>query len=143
MTSPDLDRLVGEGGLSREPGDQKEFEGLVSSGHAWLRDARNASLSRESTFELAYVAAHALSLAALRWHGYRSDNRYMVFQALPHTLGLPAAVWRVLAKCHGLRNRTDYRGLFQVDAQLLGDFLAAAERVSAAIQKLGPVPGSK
>ena len=45
------------------------------------------------TVRLVYNAAHALCLAALRWHGYRSGNRYIVFQLLPHTLkvypGLP------------------------------------------------------
>ena len=55
-------------------------------------------------FYLAYNAAHAFSLAALRWHGYRSDSRYLVFQALPHTLELLAATWRVLAKAHEVRN---------------------------------------
>jgi hypothetical protein len=37
----------------------------------------------------------------LRWHGYRLNNkRYVVFQALEHTLGLPAKQWRVLAEAH-------------------------------------------
>ena len=31
------------------------------------------------------LAAHALSLAALRKAGYRSDSRYIVFQCLKHT----------------------------------------------------------
>lgn len=54
----------------------------------------------ESAFDLAYNAAHALALAALRWHGYRSENRYLVFQALAHTVGFPPAKWRVLDLCH-------------------------------------------
>lgn len=41
------------------------------------------SLSEEGKFTLAYGAAHALVLAALRWHGYRSDNRYLVFLNFP------------------------------------------------------------
>ena len=143
MTSAELENLARAGSLKKEPGDQKEFEGLVGSGRAKLRDANNSALAPESAFDLAYGAAHALSLAALRWHGYRSDNRYMVFQALPSTLGLPAPVWRVLAKCHQLRNHADYEGHFDVDAQLLKDLLSAAEQVSAAIAKLGPVPGNR
>ena len=51
--------------------------------------------SLESRFDLAYNAAHSLCLAALRWHGYRSANRYIASQALPHTLGLGPEVWRV------------------------------------------------
>lgn len=143
MTSTELENLARMGQLKTEPGDQKEFDGLVSSGRAWLNDARNTDLAPESRFELAYSAAHVLSLAALRWHGYRSDNRYMVFQALPHTLGVAARDWRVLAKCHDQRNKTDYEGHFEVNAQLLKDLLRAAEKVSTAVAALGPVPGAK
>lgn len=60
---------------------------------------------------LAYNAAHALCLAALRWHGYRPANkRYIVFQALPDTLGLGPEVWRVLARAHEIRNRSECEG---------------------------------
>lgn len=55
-------------------------------------------------------ASHALSLAALRKLGYRSENRYTVFQCLPHTLQLPAADWRVLAACYRRRNVAEYEG---------------------------------
>jgi hypothetical protein len=57
--------------LSKEAPDAKEFVGLVRSGLARLRDAENSSLSLDSRFDLAYSAAHALCLAALRHHGYR------------------------------------------------------------------------
>jgi len=43
----------------------------------------------------AYNAAHVGALATFRWHGYRSENRYIVFQCLIHTLGWPANRWRV------------------------------------------------
>lgn len=88
MTSA-FENLSGPGKpLRAEPSDTKEFEGLKRSGHARLQDALNTSLSVESRFDLAYNAAHALCLAALRWHGYRSNNRYVVFQLLPNTLNL-------------------------------------------------------
>jgi hypothetical protein len=51
----------------------------VRSGHARLKDTQTPGLSLDSRFDLAYNAAHAFSLAALRWHGYRSENRYIVF----------------------------------------------------------------
>jgi hypothetical protein len=54
--------------------------------------------SYASRFDLAYNVAHALVLAALRQAGYRSDNRYLVFQTLSHTIGMEAARWRVLAR---------------------------------------------
>jgi hypothetical protein len=90
MTSPSpLERLAGPGNvLAKEAPDAKEFEGLVSSGLARLKDAENAANSLESRFDLAYGAAHALCLAALRHHGFRPSKRYIAFQVLPDTLGL-------------------------------------------------------
>jgi len=76
----------------------------------------------------------------LRWHGYRSDNRYLVFQILPHTLGLPAATWRVLAKAHELRNVAEYAGHLDADTTLLLNLIEAAEAVRAAIAALPPLP---
>jgi hypothetical protein len=86
-----------------------------------LADVERRSNALESRFDLAYNAAHALSLAALRYAGYRAANRYVVFQALPHTLGLGPEVWRVLAKGHEIRNRSEYEGDFYADERLLAD----------------------
>ena len=139
MTSAELDSLTRLGLLKAEPPDAVEFAGLVRSARARLRDAANLSLSPESRFDLAYNAAHALSLAALRWHGYRSAKRYAVFQALPHTLGLPPAVWRVLDRCHQIRNAVEYEGEGEIDGKLLTDLVAASELVQEAVERLGPI----
>ena len=81
-----LEKLCGANKpLKAEPPDAKEFVGLVRAAKARLTDARNTALALESRFDLAYNAAHGLCLAALRWHGYRSNYRYIVFQVLPHT----------------------------------------------------------
>ena len=133
-----LEKLADTGQLKKEPFDQAEFDGLVHSGRARLNDARQGTLSMESRFDLAYNAAHALSLAALRWNGYRSNSRYMVFQCLPHTLGVGADVWRVLGHCHGLRNRGEYEGIYDVDDQLVTDLIKATEQVLEALVKLVP-----
>ena len=142
MTSrPPLDRLAGPGGvLSKEPPDAKEFAGLVESGRARLRDAENTSNSLYSRFDLAYGAAHALCLAALRHRGYRSSKRYIVFQVLPDTLGLGPDVWRVLSKCHDMRNRTEYEGALDVDERLVADLIASCQKVAEAVKKLAPAP---
>lgn len=96
MPSP-LENLSGPGkSLQKEPPDAKEFAGLKRSGLARLADAANTTNSLRGRFDLAYNAAHALCLAALRCHGYRPTNRYIIFQVLPHTLGLGPEVWRVL-----------------------------------------------
>jgi len=144
MTSPSpLERLAGPGNvLSREPPDASEFAGLVQSGLARLTDAENTSNSLYGRFDLAYSAAHALCLAALRYRGYRSSKRYIVFQVLPETLGLGPDVWRVLSKCHDMRNRTEYEGALDVDGRLVADLIASCQTVGEAVQKLAPLPAA-
>jgi hypothetical protein len=128
MTSA-LENLCGAGKpLAAEPPDAQEIRGLKRSGLA-RQDAQMPGLSVEGRFDLAYNAAHALCLAALRSHGYRSGNRYIVFQALPHTLGLGAEVWRVLAKCHELRNLGEYEGDLNVDERIVADLIEACRKV--------------
>ena len=130
MTLP-LENLCGHGKpLSVEPPDDAEIAGLLRSGRARLTDACNQALSLESRFDLAYNAAHALCLAALRRQGYRPRNRYIVFQVLPHTLGLGPEVWRVLAKAHDQRNLAEYEGHIDADARLVADVVAACETVA-------------
>jgi hypothetical protein len=144
MSFEELDNLVQTGLLKPEPGDQREFDGLVDSGRKRLADAKKQGLSPESQFDLAYGAAHAFSLAAMRWHGYRPANkRYVVFQALGQTLGIKREVWRILDKCHGIRNSLEYDGSFNVDKQLLNDLLGATEETKNAIEKLGAVSGQR
>ncbi len=99
--SPELQRLVDIGQLDLLPPVSREIAQLITSGQRRLQDASMLGLSVESRFALTYGAAHSLSLAALRQRGYRSKNRYVVFQALEHTLGLSPSKWRVLAKAHG------------------------------------------
>ena len=133
---PALEALCGPGKpLKTEAPDANEIAGLLRTGRARLHDAKNTALSLESRFDLAYNAAHALCLAALRRMGYRSGNRYIVFQVLPHTLGLGPEVWRVLDKCHNTRNLGDYEGLLDVDARLVQDLISATETVSHTIPK--------
>ena len=98
-------------------------------------------LSTGSQFALAYGAAHALALAALRWHGYRSDKRYIVFQCLQHTLGLENAKWRVLDQCHKRRNLAEYEGHLEIDAQLLKELIALANEMLGRVKALGSIQG--
>ncbi len=141
MTSQSpLDRLAGPGNvLSKEPPDANEFAGLVQSGLARLRDAEKTTNSLYSRFDLAYSAAHALCLAALRHHGFRPSKRYIVFQVLPDTLGLGPEVWRVLSKCHDMRNRTEYEGALDVDERLVLDLIGACRKVAEKVKRLPPI----
>jgi hypothetical protein len=141
-----FDNLCGPGRpLRAEAPDAREFAGLQRSALARLADARQSTLSLESRFDLVYNAAHALSLAALRWHGYRSGNRYIVFQLLVHSLALGPEVWRVLAKGHELRNLGEYEGDLAVEPRLVADMIQACQAVANALAVLPPIqtpPGS-
>ncbi|MEO8509576.1 MAG: hypothetical protein ABI593_18260 [Betaproteobacteria bacterium] len=135
-----FENLSGPGGpLKAELPDAKEFAGLLRSGKARLRDSRNNGLALESRFDLAYSAAHSFCLAALRWHGFRAGNRYIVFQLLPVTLGLGPEVWRVLAKCHDLRNLAEYEGELNVDDRIVSDLITAAGLVENKLHALAPI----
>ena len=133
-----LDRLAGSGkSLAAEAPDANAFARLKHSGVTRLKDAANASISLEGRFDLAYNAAHALCLAALRYRGFRPSNRYIVFQVLPHTLGLGPEVWRVMAKCHEVRNRGEYEGDLDVDEGIVADLIGACQAV---VDKLNALP---
>ena len=139
MPSSPLDNLVRIGQLKAEPPAQAEFDGLLHSGQVRLADAQNRTLSLESRFDLAYNAAHALSLATLRWHGYRSENRYLVFQTLTHTLAMESAQWRVLDQAHRKRNLAEYEGDLDVDEALVEAMIRVARTVAERAIALGPV----
>jgi len=139
VTSQNLLNLANTGKLKQEPPSATEFAGLVRSALARLQDAHNPALSQDSRFDLAYNAAHALSLAALRHQGFRSDNRYLVFQCLPHTLGAGPEVWRVLDKCHHQRNLAEYEGFLEIDESLLAGLLHAADWLRQKVELLPPI----
>jgi hypothetical protein len=134
MSHEQLDNLVELGKLKPEPPSQEEVAALIRSGLVRLRDAKIELLSIESRFDLAYNAAHALSLAALRQAGYRSDNRYLVFQCLRHTLSLPNEQWRVLDQAHRKRNLMEYQGEFDLEEKLLDALIRTAELVAERVQ---------
>ena len=123
--------------LKAEIPSKEEFNGLIISGQRRLKDAENESLSLESRFDLAYNATHALSLAALRWHGYRSNNRYLVFQCLEHTVNLPSEKWRVLDKAHRKRNLAEYEGIVDVDSALVDSIIRVAREIEESILAFG------
>ena len=134
MDNTALDNLSGPGkALKAEAPDEAELAGLIRTGTARLHDARHEALALQSSFDLAYNAAHALCLAALRRKGYRPSNRFIVFQVLPHTLGLGPEVWRVLDLCHNRRNLGEYEGLLDVDERLVTDLITATQRVADAL----------
>jgi hypothetical protein len=139
MTLEYLDNLVKIRKLNQEPADQTQIDGLIGLANERLSDIEAPGISRAGKFSAAYATAHSLALAALRWHGYRSDNRYLVFQCLQHTVGLENAKWRVLDKCHKLRNSIEYEGVSNIEDNLLSELIGIAKELLPLVEKLGPI----
>lgn len=137
MTSPKLANLSKIGQLKPEAPDANERSGLLRSAIERVHDARIPSLSLVSRFDLAYNAAHAAALAALRAHGYRSENRYLVFQCLEHTVGFTAEQWRLLDQAHRKRNLAEYEGDLDVTAGFVDELI---EQVAALIEVVHKLP---
>jgi len=134
-SNENLENLLRSGGLKLEPPDRKECEGLMRSASDRLMDARTASLSFASRFDLAYNAAHAIALTALRLQGYRSDRRYLVFQCLVHTSDVSKVHVRLFALCHERRNLAEYEGYLDEDEALLAQLLDSTGRLLIAVQQ--------
>lgn len=136
MISTELANLSKIGKLKPEAFDANERAGLLRSAIERLHDARIPSLSLISRFDLAYNAAHAAALAALRSHGYRSENRFLVFQCLEHTLGFTATQWRLLDLAHKKRNLAEYEGDLDVTAGFVDELIEQVALLVEAVQKL-------
>jgi len=141
MANENLDNLVKTGNLKAETPAHDEIAGLIASGLARLDDSRNENLNLESRFDLAYNAAHALSLGALRIAGYRSSSRYVVFQCLKHTLDLPNEQWRVLDQAHNKRNIAEYEGGVDITKALVDALVEVADEVANRVVRISEGKG--
>ena len=124
MSNTALENLAKIGQLKEEPASALDIERLLDMAHKHLDDAKRESNSIEGRFISAYSVGHAAGLAALRWHGYRSENRYLVFQTLQHTVGWTAVQWRQLDSAHNKRNLAEYEGYLDVEPSYVQGFIA-------------------
>jgi hypothetical protein len=131
MSSSALANLASVGQLKVEARNATEVARMISIARTRLTDAKVAGVSLEGRFSSVYNAAHAAALAALRWHGYRSENRYTVFQSLVHTLGWPAPRWRVLDAAHRRRNLAEYEGFAEFDLAGIEELITLTEALIA------------
>ena len=131
MSVPALDNLVRIGQLKAEPRNVVEVRRMLTMARTSLADAQLSALSPQGRFTSAYNAAHAAALAALRWHGYRSENRYTVFQCLAHTLNWPASRWRVLDAAHQKRNMAEYEGFLAIEESDIAELCALVTELAA------------
>lgn len=118
-----LDNLVKIGQLKTEPPRPDEVIRMLAMANTRLADALMKGVSLEGRFTSAYNAAHVASLAALRLHGFRSENRFTVFQCLSHTIAWPANKWRVLDLAHQKRNLAEYEGYLEVEESGLKELI--------------------
>jgi len=135
MSHEALGNLLRIGQLKSEPFDALEFDRLLKMAQSRLADALIVDLSNEGRFTSAHSAAHAAALAALaalRWHGYRSENRFTVFQCLAHTLGWPPHKWRVLDAAHQKRNLAEYEGYWDIEESAIAEISSLLPELIAA-----------
>ena len=136
MSQPELENLVRIGQLKAEPRNTLEAARMLDMARTRLADAKLSKLSLEGRFTSAYNAAHAAALVALRWHGYRSENRYTVFQCLTHTLGWPPSRWRVFDSAHQKRNLAEYEGYLDVEESTVTEMCELVAQLVSDVQKL-------
>ena len=135
MTNEYLENLVRAGQLHRVSASEEEIANLIRMGVAKLNDLVAAELSAFTRFDVAYNAAHALSLAALWKAGYRSGSRYLVFQCAQHTLDLEADSWRILDLAHRKRNCAEYEGDVEVEESLIEALVRVSELIAKRVQE--------
>lgn len=136
MSNENLANLVKARQLKVGNSTDEEISGLIQRGLVKIEDCETANLSTDSRFDLAYNAAHALCLAALRHSGYRSENRYIVFQCAQHTIGLEPEYWRVLSDAHRERNVAEYEGDIVVNEKLVESLIRIVNIVAERVSKL-------
>ena len=136
MAADALANLARIGQLKVEARSPAEVLRMLKQAKTRLADAQLAHVSVDGRFASSYGAGHAAALAALRWHGYRSENRFMVFQCLPHTLGWPPHRWRVLDAAHQKRNLSEYEGYLDVEESLVRELIALVSDLIADVEAL-------
>ena len=135
MSIAALDNLVKIRQLAVEPRNEIEIRRLLNMAQTHLADAQQPSVSVEGRYLSAYAAGHSAGLAALRHHGYRSENRYIVFQSLTHTLGWPAERWRLLDAAHRARNLAEYEGFMEVELSQVTALISVVSMLLSDVEK--------
>lgn len=60
-------------------------------------------------------------------------------QCLQQTVGLESVKWRVLDKCHIVRNLAEYEGHVEISSQLLKELMSITNEIISLVESLGPV----
>jgi hypothetical protein len=136
MRSDALSNLAKIGKIKAEPMNRAEIDRILEMAKKRLKDAGYSQISQEGRFTSVYNALHCLALAALRWYGYRSESRYIVFQSLEHTLAWPPSQWRVLDVAHQKRNLAEYEGFLEIEESAITELIMLAEKMISDVNQL-------
>ena len=136
MSSDALSNLAKIGKIKAEPMNRAEIDRMLVMARKRFADSGYMQVSQEGRFTSVYNAIHGAALAALRWHGYRSENRYIVFQSLGHTLEWPASQWRVVDAAHQKRNLAEYEGFLEIEESAITELRLLAEKLFADVDRL-------
>ena len=136
MSSDALSNLAKIGKIKAEAMNRAEIDRMLVMARKRFADSGYMQVSQEGRFTSVYNAIHGAALAALRWHGYRSENRYIVFQSLGHTLEWPASQWRVVDAAHQKRNLAEYEGFLEIEESAITELRLLAEKLFADVDRL-------
>ncbi len=136
MRSDALSNLAKIGKIKVEPMNRAEIDRILTMARKRLKDASYHQISQEGRFTSVYNALHGVALAALRWYGYRSESRYIVFQSLEHTLAWPPSQWRVLDAAHQKRNLAEYEGFLEIEESVITELFMLAEKMISDVDQL-------
>lgn len=110
-----LENLVKIGKLKPHKANREEIARLLAAVRRNMKDAKLASLSPESRFDIAYKAVMQCALIAVMANGFRPStsepgHHATVIQSLTKTIGLSDERLIVLDQLRKKRNLSDYVG---------------------------------
>ena len=135
MSSDALSNLAKIGKIKAEPMNRAEIDRMLVMARKRFADSGYTQVSQEDRFPSVYNEIHGAALAALRWHGYRSENRYIVSQSLGHTLAWPTSRCRVFDAAHQKRNLAEYEDFLEIEESAITELRLLAEKLFADVDR--------
>ncbi len=134
-----LENLLRIGKLKPHKSTREEVARLLTAMRRNLKDARNAEISPESRFDIAYKAVMQCALVAMMANGYRPSTsepgqHATVVQSLPTTIGLANERMVVLDQLRKKRNLSDYSGAGITEEEAAA-CVRAAEELASTVEK--------
>lgn len=133
-----LDEMLLNGVLVREPPASREIERLLRSARRRIDDARNEGSHPETRLAQAYEAIRLCATVALRAEGYRAANEkgkhFVTIETLEDTLGIPLDHVDYFQELRELRHKGLYEGETSVPASQVEE---ATEAATQLLEQLG------